>query len=65
MRIQWNPVYKAFHRICCLETNQFVISDSKVILTRQTCGQRSDMAAAKQTPVFFRTNLPYVRNIEM
>jgi len=45
VRIQWNPVYKAFHRIRFCETNQFVSSDSKVILTRQTCGQRLGMAA--------------------
>jgi len=45
VRIHWNPVYKAFHRIrwCGNETN-FFSSNSNVMSTRQTCGQRSGMA---------------------
>ena len=46
--LQWNPVYKAFHRIRCCETKQFVNSNSNVISARQTCDQRSGMAAASK-----------------
>ena len=42
---QWNPVYNAFHRIMDAETKRFVSSFVNVILTRQTCGQRSSRAA--------------------
>ena len=41
---QWNPVYNAFHRIFCCG-NEFVGSFVNMILTRQTCGQRSSRAA--------------------
>ena len=37
---QWNPVYKAFHRIVAVETTQFISSSPNVILTRKTCSQR-------------------------
>jgi len=40
--------WKAFHRICCLETKRFVRSSVNVILTRQTCGQRSCMSAGSK-----------------
>jgi len=51
---QWNPVYNAFHRNFCggnetirfvVETKRFVGSFVHVILTLQTCGQRSSMSA--------------------
>jgi len=38
---QWNPVYNAFHRNCCCGNETIVGSFVNVILTRQTCGQRS------------------------
>ena len=42
---QWNPVYNVFHRIFVVEMKWFVCSTVNVILTRQTCGQRSSRAA--------------------
>jgi len=42
---EWNPVYNAFHRFFVVETKRFVGSFVNVILTRQTCGQRSSRAA--------------------
>jgi len=42
---QWNQVYNAFHRNFCCGTKRFVCSTVNVILTRQTCGQRSSRAA--------------------
>ena len=48
VQIQWNPAYKAFHRIIVVETNQFFGSNPQVISTRQTCGQRSGMSAASK-----------------
>ena len=42
---QWNPVYNTFHRIFVVETKRFVGSFVNMILTRQTCGQRSSRAA--------------------
>jgi len=43
---QWNPVYNAFHPIFFfVKTKRFVGSSLNVILTRQTCGQRSSRAA--------------------
>jgi len=42
---QWNPVYNAFHRIFCCGNERFVGSTINVILTGQTCGQRSSWAA--------------------
>jgi len=45
---QWNPVYKAFLRIVVVETKRFVSSNVDVILTRQTCGQRSSMSAGSK-----------------
>ena len=42
---QWNPVYNAFHRFFVVQTKRFVSSSLNVILTRQTCGQRSSKAA--------------------
>ena len=49
---QLNPVYNEFHRIFGVETKRFVGSTINVILTRQTCGQRSSGAAGpgRQTP---------------
>jgi len=44
----WNPGYKASHQFIVVETKQFVGSNLNVILTRQTCGQRSSRAAAGQ-----------------
>jgi len=40
-----NPAYKAFIEFIVLETKQFVGSNVNVILTRQTCSQRSSTAA--------------------
>ena len=40
VRIQWNPVYKAFHRMLLVETNKVLRSNPNVILTWQTCGNR-------------------------
>jgi len=45
---QWNPVYNAFHRFFVVETKRFVGSFVNVILTRQTCGQRSSRAAERK-----------------
>ena len=42
---QWNPVYDPFHRIFVVETKRFVGGFANVILTLQTCGQRSTRAA--------------------
>jgi len=42
---QWNPGYNAIHRFFWCETKRFVGSSVNVILTRQTCGQRSSRAA--------------------
>ena len=42
---QWNPVYNVTHRIFVVETKRFVGSFVHVILTRQTCGQRSSRGA--------------------
>ena len=41
---QWIPLYNAFHRIFVVGTKRFVGSSVDVILTRQTCGQRSSRA---------------------
>jgi len=43
--IQWFPVYKVFHRIRFCGNQKLFDSNSNVILTLQTCGQRSSMAA--------------------
>jgi len=52
----WNPVssYNAFHRFLCCG-KRFVGSTVNVILTRQTCGQRSSRAAESKR----RANLLY------
>jgi len=42
---QWNPVYNVFIEIFVVETKRFIGSFVHVILTRQTCGQRSSRAA--------------------
>ena len=42
---QWNPVTTHFIDLFVLETKQFVSSFLNVIYTRQTCRQRSSMAA--------------------
>jgi len=44
---QWNPVYNAFHRIFVVQTNRFVGTSLNVMLTRQTCGQRSSRATER------------------
>ena len=58
-----------FIEIFVMETKRFVGSFVHVILTRQTCGQRSSKTAGKQTPsamkLFFRANLLYVPHIKM
>jgi len=43
--IQWNPVYKAFYWLFFKKMNQLFGSNPNVILTRQTCGQRSNRVA--------------------
>jgi len=52
-----------------VETKRFVCSSSNVILTRQTCGQRSSMAAESVRRAlgsyFFRANLLNVANVKM
>jgi len=63
VRIQWNPVYKAFHQIRRCENKQIVNSDSNVILKRQTCGQRSGMAAAcKRRVLAFCFSVEFARS---
>ena len=42
---QWNPVYKYCIEFVVVETKRFVSSNVNVILTRQTCSQRSSMSA--------------------
>jgi len=48
VQIQWNPAYKAFHRVRFVETNQLFGSNPNVILTRQTCGHRSSRVAGSK-----------------
>jgi len=48
VRIEWNPVYKHFIEFIFVETNEVVRSNSNVILTRQTCGQRSSRVAGSK-----------------
>jgi len=48
VRIQWNPVYKAFHRICLCGNERSGSSNSNVILTRQTCGHSSSKVAGSK-----------------
>ena len=50
MSIEWNQLYNAFHQLGTRlggpsETNKVVCGNSKVILMRQTCGQRSSWVA--------------------
>ena len=47
---QWNPVYNAFHRKFCRGDDTMVVF-VHVILTRQTCGQRSSKAAESKRRV--------------
>jgi len=42
---QWNPVYNAFHRNFCCGNETIRCSFVNVILTRQTCCQRSNRTA--------------------
>jgi len=42
---------KHFIECIVVETKQFVCSYSNVILTQQTCGQRSSMSAGSKHPV--------------
>ena len=42
---QWNPIYNAFHRNFRCDNETIVGTFVNVILTRQTCGQRSSRAA--------------------
>jgi len=71
---QWNPVYNAFHRYVCCGTKRFVGSPVNVIMTRQTCGQRSSRAAESRAVESTRRALgnyvskrilPYVPNVKM
>ena len=66
---QWNPLYNTFHRFLIVETKRFVGSTINVILTRQTCGQRSSGAAEskRRAPGNYvsRVNLLYVPIVEM
>ena len=48
VQIRWNPVYKAFHWICLVETNQLISRTSNVILTGQTCGHCSSRVAGSK-----------------
>jgi len=50
VHIRWNPFYKAFHEFVFVQTNEVVRNNSSVILTWQTCGQRSSRVLGKQTP---------------
>jgi len=54
-RIQFT---KYFIEFIFVETNQLFGSNSNVILTRQTCGQRSGMAAGSKRQAF-SFNFPY------
>jgi len=69
LRIHRHPVYKAFHRIRLVVTNELVCSNSNVILTRHTCGQHSSRVAGSKRQalafLFSRTNLVCVLHIEM
>ena len=62
-------LWKVFHRIVIVVTKLFVGSDANVILTRQTCGQRSSRAAGGKRQAlafyFLRANVPYVPDIKM
>jgi len=58
-----------FIEFVVVETKQIVRSNSNVILTRQTCGQHSGMAAGGKRRAlafyFSRTNFLCVSNVEM
>jgi len=45
---QWNPFTRHFIEFNVVQTKQFVGSNVNVILTRQTCGQRSSRAAVSK-----------------
>ena len=60
---QWNPVYKSFYRIRCWGTKQFISSNVYLILTWQTCGQRSSLSAGSKRRVlgnYFPVKICYV-----
>ena len=60
---QWNPVYNALHRIFVEETKRFVGSFVNVILTWQTCGQRSSRAVESKRPAlrdYFSVQICYM-----
>jgi len=48
VHIRWNPVNKAFYRICSCGNETTLSSSSNVILTRQTCGHRSSRLAGSK-----------------
>ena len=52
LRIQWNPVTRHFIEFVVEETKQTVSSNSNVILTRQTCGQRMVVASKRRALAF-------------
>jgi len=63
VRIHRNPVYKVFHRIHCCGNETIVGINSNVILTQQTCGQRSGMAAVSKRRAlafYFSVRICYV-----
>jgi len=60
VRICWNPVYKAFHRICSVEMYQLFGSNSNVILKRQTCGHGSSRVAESK-----RRALPFYFSVQI
>ena len=58
-RIQFT---RLFYEFVVVETKQIVSSNSNIILTRQTCGQRSGMAAAckhRALAFYFSTRICY------
>jgi len=48
VRIQWNPVYKTFHRIRLCGNERSCCSNSNEILKRQICGHRSSRVAGSK-----------------
>jgi len=60
-----SSLQRLFIEFGIVETKRFFDSNPNVILTRQTCGQRSSMAEAEHQQLVFHTNLPYDSNIKM
>ena len=67
-RMNTDSQWKVFHQIVIVETKLFVSSNANMILTRQTCGQRSSRAAGGKRQAlafyFLRANVPYVPDIK-